>query len=292
MKNNYLTRARYKIDDTIPPLHHLLVSKIHHLKARLTPGFKSKTILFYPEKPKNFHILYKICHKLGYKITNDPHSNADLVIYFEDKTKREEDSSLVNLSKKYNIINLNCKDISKQRVDKVFSKVFGYSLLIDPEKFSGKCVMKSDENAKHDGKIIDCPVKRIPGYTYQKIVNNQYGDEVLDLRTPIFANTIPYVYNKYRSVDDRFSNRNARVFITETTKTFSEKEIELISVFAQKFGLNYGEIDILRDRDSKKIYIVDVNNTPAGPPNHISVKGYAYALQKLSNLFISTFITN
>jgi hypothetical protein len=42
----------------------------------------------------------------------------------------------------------------------------------------------------------------------------------------------------------------------------SDKEIQDINRFCEHTNLEFGELDVLRDRDSEKIFIVDVNNTP------------------------------
>ena len=47
-------------------------------------------------------------------------------------------------------------------------------------------------------------------------------------------------------------------------------ELNKIHRFCAKIGMDYGEVDVLRDRDDGRIYIVDANNTPSGPPSPIS----------------------
>jgi len=54
--------------------------------------------------------------------------------------------------------------------------------------------------------------------------------------------------------------------------------------------LDYGELDVLRDNDNGKIYIVDVSNTPWGPPNNISNKEGKIALIKLADTFRKGFL--
>ena len=54
--------------------------------------------------------------------------------------------------------------------------------------------------------------------------------------------------------------------------------------------LEYGELDILRDLDNKKIYIVDVNNTPFGPPANISAAQGKEAIRILAEAFEEAFL--
>jgi hypothetical protein len=53
---------------------------------------------------------------------------------------------------------------------------------------------------------------------------------------------------------------------------------------ARKMGIDYGEFDILRDKDGR-IYVVDVNNTPWGPPNGLPEFESNIALKRLVKSF-------
>jgi hypothetical protein len=259
--------------------------KIFYVKAIFLGKSKKKTVLMYPQKPRSFHILYKIFHILGYRITSNPNAKADIVIHFEDTTLKRPDSALAWLGRRQKVLNIDCADISKEHVDKILKEVFGYGAMIDPRVYSGKCVKKSNDNAKHDGKIINCPTEPEKGFVYQMVINNQYEDLVLDLRASILNDEILFTYEKYRPVDKRFGNVNTVVKMVDTDKVFDLGEIRNIILFCKKFGLDYGELDILRNRDDNKLYIVDVNNTPSGPPNHISKIEYKLALTKLAGAF-------
>ena len=62
--------------------------------------------------------------------------------------------------------------------------------------------------------------------------------------------------------------------------------------FAKKMNLDYGEFDVLRDLDDKKIYIVDVNNTPFGPPSNISGSEGKKAISILAKAFREAFLSS
>lgn len=139
--------------------------------------------------------------------------------------------------------------------------------------------------------LLTCPVENIiPGYVYQRIINTQIGDLVQDIRVPIIGEKIPFVYLKYRNVNDRFSNTNSRVEIAETHHILSNQEIDNITQFCQKIGLNYGELDTLRDCEDGSLYVVDVNNTPSGPPNHLPPREQQRALSILATTFAQVFL--
>jgi hypothetical protein len=248
---------------------------------------RHKTILFYPEIPHESYVIDKICSMLGYKKTANVNNSSDLAINWEDITFRSQDCNLSEISNKREVVNIKCSDISKKRVDAIFKEVFGYSLTIDPLKHSGLCAKKSDLNGMHDGGVIKCPVTHAdPNFVYQKVVDNCVnGNLIQDIRIPVFKSKIPFIYFKYRPIQNRFSNENSRVEISEVIPAISKDEKEKIITFCDKIGLDYGEIDAARDRENKRLYILDVNNTPYGPPNHLSFFDNIAAYKKLAHCF-------
>lgn len=261
-----------------------------------------KKILFYPDFPSLSSVIYQICLFLGYDITNSPEETFAVCIKWKDATFSRSDHILSRLSaQNVSIININCEDISKSSVDKVFHTVFGYSVSVNPLTYTGKCVVKSNLNYQHDGKIISCPISTIKsGVVYNKLIDNEVeGCMVLDYRVPVFKHVIPFVYLKQRSLEDRFGgglNNLISVRLASVHNVFSEEEIRKILCFSQKIGLEYGELDVLRDRTDKRLYIVDANNTPSCnllfdplklPPDKrfLSPNDRLIALQKLAQSF-------
>jgi len=228
---------------------------------------QTKSVLFYPKFPHTHHYtMYRICELLGYKIINDPKENFHLVFAWEDRTYRADDEILLGLIKKFKVVNAGCNDISKKRVDFIFKEVFGYNTIIDPLTYKGNCVMKSNFNAKHDGKIIKCPIRKTEeNCIYQKVINSQTEDNFAqDMRVYVLKEEIPLTLLRYHPMNDRFGNTDKGDFVTPH-EMFSEEEIKKINHFCKKIGLECGDLDVLRDRDDGKIYIVDVSNTPYRP---------------------------
>ena len=260
-----------------------------HLKYFISAhSLFNKKILFYPEIPSIPYIVYKICYLLNLSITNNiDDKNIYSAIFWQDRTYKATCNELERFSKTTKVFNINCTDISKKKVDEVFYKVFGYSTLIDPTIFRGKCIKKSNFNAMHDGRVIKCPVlKKDKNYIYQIMINNQCNkSSIMDIRVPILGKYIPFLYLKFRSITRRFSNKNDYVKIANVYDVFTKKELEKIHIFCNTFGLDYGEIDILKDIKNKKIYITDVNDTPHGLPNHLLKSDKDVALVKLSCAF-------
>lgn len=272
---------------------YILPHKINYLKALMQNNFRAKILLAYPDLPSRWHIIYKIAHNLGYRITNNLASPANVVINFEKATFGTLDDNLISLCEKYDVINYRSKNISKKHVDLLFEKVFGYSISIDPTSYEGLAVKKSDVNAMHDGTIITCPISEIAeGFVYQRLVNCQVNDDmIMEYRVPIFNGTIPFVYLKYRSIDDRFGflPYNITIEIAEVWEVLTQEEVEKILLFCIEMGIDLGELDVLRDKDDGRLFIVDANNTPSGPPKSIRKKEAEIALKRLSIAFEKAF---
>ena len=63
--------------------------------------------------------------------------------------------------------------------------------------------------------------------------------------------------------------------------------------------VEYAELDVLRNRDNGKIYVVDVNDTPGAPPGHRRLSegidvfeqgGRQEAVEKLAVAFYEQFV--
>lgn len=191
-------------------------------------------------------------------------------------------------------INYNFKDNSKSFIDQAHKKVFGRTVCVAEFDEKIKYVVKSEANAAHDGiTALGSELKSIDlkGKTVQRIINNRSSDDmVCDIRVPVIGKTIPLVYLKYRSLSDRFSNTNATSVISMTGTVLSEKEQKQIFDFCSKINLEYGELDVLRDQDTGEIWIVDANNTPAGPPNGLPVAERNLAAREIAIAFDRNFL--
>ncbi|MFO1067741.1 MAG: hypothetical protein U1E14_04375 [Geminicoccaceae bacterium] len=185
-------------------------------------------------------------------------------------------------------LNRRLRDTSKSQVGRIFAETFGYALAVDPTTHAGDCVAKSDGNAAHDGRVIRCPIAVAdPGLSYQRLVDNRTDDgAVLDFRVPVLGGEIPFVYLKYRPLEGRFRNVNGRVALAETAAVLSAAEQQGIRTFCHAIGLDLGELDVLRDRGDGRIYIVDVNGRPFGPPKPIATGDAVRAVQAYAAAFV------
>ena len=249
--------------------------------------FKNKSILVYPHYPSRGSTVYKVGNLLGYNVTNKPKKSTKTAVYWEYLTFREEFQKMEEISKTKKVINLYSRDISKKFIDKIHQDVFGYATIVDPLIYNDKIVRKNDINAKHDGVIIQGPLSAVEDeFIYQRLIDNSCANNlVMDIRIPVVMKTLDFVYIKLRSIDERFKNTTVDTKTKNIDEILNQEEIELINEYCSRLKLEYGELDVLRDKKDGKIYVVDVNNTPQGPPANTSKNDSAFALQKLASAF-------
>jgi hypothetical protein len=181
-------------------------------------------------------------------------------------------------------LNTHCRDISKTTVDKTFAAVFGYGAIVDPFADTGQIVEKSDENATHDGRVLQSPIAAIrKGAVYTRLIDNRVADGLVeDIRVPVILGHIPFVYLKQRSLAIRFSNENSSASMQPADVVLTRDEQAKLVAFAEAMGMQFGELDVLRDKSDGRIYVVDANRTPAGPPNHLRRSDYFPAVRSIA----------
>lgn len=259
---------------------------INGLRAtRIVRGREPRArISFFPKKPRSYYAIWPVCQLADVKIVDDP-DEADLHFYFED---REFLTAPRQTPSDKPAFNVGCFDIRKSVVSRVFEETFGYSLAVNPSAHHGPLVEKSESNGKHDGRLIEGPVANPkPGFVYQRNIENTFdGFEHVDIRTPVVGGkTTPYVFLKRRTRALRFTNDNHRVDLASTDAMLSRDEQEKIADFARSMRLDFGGLDILRDRHDGRIYIVDANKTDMGPPSAMTGQDKLTAMRGLADAF-------
>ncbi|HZZ36554.1 MAG TPA: hypothetical protein VFE03_12570, partial [Caulobacteraceae bacterium] len=216
-------------------------------------------IWFGPDTPRPWYLIWAAAAWSGARIAKNP-QEADAAFYFDDVTHGRAPAPLI--AKRFNF---ECQDVSKSRVAAVFEAVFGYPLALDPETHIGVAVEKGEANGAHDGAVVVCPRPRSPGRVYQRLIGNIDRGDAVDLRTPFVGAKPVVVFVKRRPVEERFANHNSSVVLARPDEVFSLAEIAKLSAFARAMKLDWGGLDILRDRADGRLYVVDVNKTDMPP---------------------------
>jgi hypothetical protein len=255
----------------------------------LRRGGSLGTVTFYPVKPRPWYDIWNVCTwlNLNMKVAK---TGSPLFI-FQDKTKLDftPEPAAHTIS-----INARCCDVSKTTVAKVFEEVTGRSLAVNPTTHTGPMVEKGEENGLHNGRVVQGPIaKAKPGCVYQKLVDNRLDDTLVeDLRAIIIGSEIVHVYRKQRPIADRFANYNVKVSWVPAAQVFTTEEHCQILTIAQKLGLDYGGIDILRDRNDGQIYSVDINKTTMGLPIKLPLLAKITCTQRKAEAFERQFLNH
>jgi hypothetical protein len=247
------------------------------------PRFK---IAFTPERARPWYFIFSVSRAAGARLVKDT-SQADVVMHFEDATYSPNDPP-AKLKAGAKLVNFGCRDVSKTNVARACAAAFGNPLAVDPKTFIGQAVEKSEINAAHDGRIVQCPTTPVPGRVYQRVIDNRMHADVSlveDLRTCTVGGKAVCVFIKRRQVTKRFLNTNTEVLLRAPEEVFSREEMDQIGAFAREIGLDWGGVDVLRDRNDGKLYIVDANKTDMGPPIALNLPDKIKATYMLRDAF-------
>ena len=239
------------------------------VKASKQQHGQSRFILVHPDWPSKRASIMTYADALGWAVTNRPDTpalfegNTVLKLAFDDRTEKREAQP--------GFWNSHCLDISKSTLDRHHQDVFGYGVNVDPTTHSGLMLEKSEGNAVHDGREIEGPLSPDhleAGKVYQRIIDNRTESGLFeDLRVVVINGQVPVVYRKRKSGEVRYTNETAEVDLAESPKNFfSEAELDQIVSLSAKMCAEFAELDVLRDRQDGRIYCVDLNPTPYGPP--------------------------
>jgi len=183
------------------------------------------------------------------------------------------------------VINGGCVDVGKDNVERIHRRVFGYGLTVDPRNPPPRYVRKSIDQAAKDGLVLDAPTEAQPGFVYQRLVECEVHRGLYeDIRLCFVGGCLPLCMVRLRPEASRFghmpdiSDRGRRDFpfalayVIPVSYVLEAGEVEAVERFAREIGLDYGEIDVLRDRVDGRLYAVDVNNMVNGPTIVLSTR--------------------
>lgn len=233
---------------------------------------------FAPDRPRPWYLVRGAAMWSGIDLAERA-QDADAAIYFDDSTIGDAPASMA--ARRFNH---GCTDISKSHVARVFEEVFGYPLTVDPLEATGEIVEKPETNGVHGGHIVRAPCPPRSGFVYQRLIDTRDADGCChDLRTPCAGGEAVLVWIKVKTPQGRFSINNRRAMLADVADIYTLQEQALIRQFTSRMGLDWGGLDILRDRNDGRIYIVDVNKTDLGPLIALSWKDKIRSMNRLSS---------
>ena len=259
------------------------------VKASKQQHGQPRFVLVHPDWPSKRASIMAYADALGWALTNRPDTPAlfngttVLKLAFDDRTEKRQAQP--------GFWNGHCLDISKSTLDRHHHDVFGYGVNVHPRTHSGPMLEKSEGNAVHDGREIEGPLAAAevqPGRVYQRIIDNRTESGLFeDLRVVVINGQVPVVYRKRKSGEVRYTNETVEVDLAASPKTvLSEEEMVQIASISTKMRADFAELDILRDRQDGRIYCVDLNPTPYGPPAGLSKGQKAQATMLIQHALI------
>jgi hypothetical protein len=161
-------------------------------------------------------------------------------------------------------INGRCLDTSKSHVDRLWAEVSGYSIEVDPTTYPGLMLIKSEINGAHDGQIVKGPSHHRRGRVHQRFIETGTDGRATGSRPVIIGGEMPVVLDFWRP--DQYSFHGPfHCTVKRPGDLFSEAEQKQLLTFAERIGLELGEFDVVRDKESGLIYVIDVNRTSFMP---------------------------
>src|SRR5262249_19187868 len=104
-----------------------------------------------------------------------------------------------------------------------------------------------------------------PKYVYQRFIDCTEDGHTVNYRVPVVDGTIPLCYVLRRApVADHIKTAATACRLCEPDDLFSREEQAQILALCAIMGLDFGELDVLRSDEDGRIYVIDVNKTPAG----------------------------
>jgi len=138
-------------------------------------------------------------------------------------------------------VNGSCRDISKETLERVYFDVTGVCSFVDPESWP-VVYEKANENARKDGRVLVLPQAPEPGRVYQQyLVGEEY-------RVWVMGAMLPAALCRNKAV--------------RPGEIFSAPEIAGVVTTLRRMGADYAEVDIIRERSSGELFLIDVNITP------------------------------
>jgi hypothetical protein len=260
------------------------------MASMLRHGIAAPVIVTWPDFPSKRATVSSIAAHLGAVLTNKPRS-CDVVLFFDDQTVKGQLHPSIQ-KKAGRVLKADSLDIQKTTVEAHHLAVFGYGTFIDPTSHRGTAVCKSNGNALHDGRYVECPTTEIiTDAVYQRVINNRTDDGLaLDYRVAAMGDELPVAYMKFKAWDKRFTNDTVSAQRIAVDAVFSTEEQAHIIALVKRMNIDFCEVDVLRDRTEGRIYLIDVNTTPYGPPAGLPKAERRASIALLAESFQRQFI--
>jgi len=185
---------------------------------------------------------------------------------------------------KCRVVNKKLLDTSKTFVDNRFYDVFGYRSMLEKPEIGQRVVTKTERNGIHNGRIIEFNGAFHKDWLFQKYIDTLKDGYYNDLRVMIINGKLSNIMF-IKKLDNFACIEMISCSVVNTKDIFSIDEISKINEFCKDY-IDYAELDILRDNEDGRIYIIDVNNTPGGGlMSHVTQDKTKIILNEINKIF-------
>lgn len=219
------------------------------------------TLVFHPMRPQPRAQIVTMLAVLGVRIGVDLRRAGPAIAWHSGTVLTAADKAALPAWS----INRSCTDISKSRVDDLWARLAGYSISVDPLRTAGPIVVKSETNGHHDGRIVQGPLRhRRSGVVYQRFIDATVGDVYMEARPVIIGGRMPVALES-RMPRPHWAAHALVTLSRRPAELYSADEIALMLRFASAIGLDYGELDVVRESSTGRLFVLDANRTPTRP---------------------------
>ena len=238
-------------------------------------GRNARTLNFFPMRPEPrmqiSWLLRALRVRIGFELDDRwPTIAWDTGTWFDEKAARRLPAESINGR---------CLDVSKSRVDALWAGAAGYSATVDPLTTPDLFVAKPEENGAHDGRLVQGPITPRPGFVYQRLIDTRTDGRIHSTRPVIIGGSIAVVLEFTREGPNWFYGTNY-CRATTADDVYSTGEQANLVAFAAAIGMDFGELDVFRDRHSSLIYVLDANRT-SFRPSHLPPADFKLVYQAM-----------
>lgn len=237
------------------------------------------------------YIAWKVLRYCGLRSV-DAGQSASLALAWNPATEYDlAGEQLERLGQAGLVLNARCTDIRKSTVGAHFQAVFGYRLEVDPLRYQGTLLRKSEANGRHDAVLMQGPLERADaGFVYQRVVTSSRPQGLAEWRVLIAGANVAAVYCLYQPPADRFTYFSVHAERVAPCQAFSTDELAGIARFCSQIGLDFGALDVLRDDADGRMYIADCNKTPTGPSEKLPLADQYRIVRDVARAFERAYL--
>lgn len=179
------------------------------------------------------------------------------------------------------------RSMKKDSIDDVQRAAFGYTSFIEPLRHKGFAVEKWTGEEPTAARYVRCPMKydwheftdkhgNIQRLIYQTSMDSriypdkpvhEQGEQLLrEYRVSVIGDDIAAVFVVDKAIVNTFANivpsRTYCHLLEVATDEFTRVEAKTLLLYAKKQGLDIGELRVLRDNGSGRLYVIGVDHRP------------------------------